>query len=314
MGAAEAAVIVMEAVATATATRIRGEKMQKFITILRLLALLIASVPALTFGSSFSKYPQVPLLKLSNDWKLLELYTEGDSSARVCYGKPSTHLRGITALISGEPSSLSLDSYGRAAKKAVESNIKASWTRLGKTSIKGQNGILAEVCESSAFGNLKMLQWITIKDSFVYVVTIGAHESEYSIRRKELMDILYTFELKDSPLDWLDPKKHSFLTSVFDSLSRQVRAIALRGMTANPAPNNKDASAQTCASVLLDALPDEGQNQKAQELMQTFFRSKIFQKKLWPAYSEVLSKHFKALGPAWETEMQLYIASRYFGF
>lgn len=288
--------------------------MKRIFQVLYFLSIALIAIPTLTFGGTFSKYPHCPLIKLSSEWKLLELYPDGESVVRATYGKPSTHMRGITVLISGEPTEISLDAYGRASKKAVELNPKSTWTRLGKVSVKGQKGILAEVIENSAFGNIKMLQWMTIKDSFAYVITIGSHESEFSSRRKELMDVIYSIELKDSPLDWLTTGQKSSITSVFEELIEKVKKISLRGLSAKPAPGSEDANVQTCSSVLLDTLPEETQNEKTQELMQAFFTSEAFQKELWPMYTKMLSKHFKSLGPAWETEMQIYIASRYFGY
>ena len=288
--------------------------MQKLYQTLCLLVAVLTTLSTLAFGSSLSKYPCYPLIKLSSDWRLLQLYPEGESSVRVSYGKPSTHLRGVTVLISGEPTEIGLDAYGRSAKKVIESNPKSSWTRLGKVSVKGQKGILAEAVENSTCGDIKMLQWITVKDSFAYVITLGSHESEFSSRRKEFMDIIYSLELKDSPLDWLSANQQDSLTSIFEELTQQVKKISLRDLSAKPAPSCEDANVQTCGNILLDTFPDESQSKKVRKLMQAFFMSEAFQKELWPAYTKILSTHFKTLGPAWETEMQIYITSRYFGF
>jgi len=241
---------------------------------------------------------------------------------RSTFIKKSKGPRGLSAVVATETSDLSLEAYGKAVKKLIQEDPKCEWRKLGFLKSGLDKGLLAEIDHPSPYGPITMLQFITKRNKTFFILTLAANKEEFIEKRSEFMQIVRSFELAKSPLDWLKPKQSTVLLSIFEELkkSAEKRILAQKApqkaepyapesitQAALPPLKKEKGDIQPCASVLLEQIGKASLEHTSCEMMGIFFASEEFQKRLWPKFGEVIHKHFGHLGPAWELEALLFI-------
>lgn len=108
-----------------------------------------------------------------------------------------------------ETVNVSLKDYLKAVKQIHISQPNTHWRDLGKFKFIAGEGRLTEISSRSAFGEIKMLQAIFLKDQTAYILTAAAQKKDYIKQQRALLQSLQSLTLAPdlySPL----PEKQSF--------------------------------------------------------------------------------------------------------
>lgn len=90
---------------------------------------------------------------------------------------------------------LSQKEYVKAVKEIHVSDPHTTWRNLGKFSMKAGVGNLTEITSTSAWGTVKMLQAILVKDNKAYILTAAFLKQDYPQFQKEILESLHSLSL-----------------------------------------------------------------------------------------------------------------------
>ena len=104
---------------------------------------------------------------------------------------------------------VSLKEYIKAVKGMHLSQKGTSWRDLGKFKLKEGDGRLTEISTTSAWGEVKMLQAIYIRDHKAYILTAAVLKKDYPNLQEKILESLQSLSLVPDLLTSV-PQKQSF--------------------------------------------------------------------------------------------------------
>lgn len=119
-----------------------------------------------------------------------------------------------------EATDLSLKEYIKAVKEVHESDLHVAWRDLGELTFRGGKGRLGEVCNSTPFGEMKILQGILVRDGCAYILTGASLQEEFSEHRSSLVAAIRSLTfLPDLFSAIADPQTRETLKTRFEDLT-----------------------------------------------------------------------------------------------
>lgn len=136
-------------------------------------------------------------------------------------GPGSTLFRPSINLTVEEEVDLSLKGYVKAVKEVHLSDAKTKWRDLGKFQMQAGEGRLTELTTPSAWGEVKMLQTLFVKDKKAYILTAAFLKEDLAKWQKEILASLRSLTLiPDLFAPISDPLARSSFETFFRSLGQ----------------------------------------------------------------------------------------------
>ena len=165
-----------------------------------------------------------------------------------------------------EEVNVSLSDYVLAVKKIHEADPNNRWRDLGKFWTHSRESRLTEIESRSEYGQIRLMQLITLKNKTAYIITASALKEEFSNFYQDFQSVFRFFNVTADLIGALpDPTKRYNLQSQIDSLG----------------------------AVLNEARPSNASLEKA-------FSQEEFQKKSYPPFQNSIIHDYSAMGAYWQ--------------
>lgn len=155
-----------------------------------------------------------------SEWEIAQLKTPSPYIQVGFLGKGTTTFRPSISLAIEEVD-VSLKEYVKAVKEIHQGDPLAQWRDLGKFVTQAGVGRLTEISTSSAWGEIKTLQAIVVKEKTAYILTAAVLKKEFSLFQEQILGSFRSMVLIPdiwSPIT--DSAKKEGLRALFASLGQ----------------------------------------------------------------------------------------------
>ena len=111
-------------------------------------------------------------------------------------GKGSSEFR-PSITFATEQVDVSLKEYVRAVKKIHTEDPNISWRDLGEFKMQAGNGRLVEISSPSAWGDVKILQAIFVKEHTAYILTGSVLKEEFIKHQSDFLGAFRSLSIRD---------------------------------------------------------------------------------------------------------------------
>lgn len=164
-----------------------------------------------------------------------------------------------------EKVNISLHQYIQCVKKIHTADPNTKWRDLGDHKSSMGVGRLVEIEMKLPQGPFKVLQFLSLKDNTVYILTMGILKSEFTQYVPEFEKILQTLCLTCDLTDKVDPMKKTTLTKLIDDLHKDLKSAQQYKLSSEEA-----------------------------------FQTTSFQEKAWLPFQSKIIEDFSEMGPYWQ--------------
>lgn len=115
---------------------------------------------------------------------------------------------------------LSMAEYLKAVKEIYERTPQNRFRQLGKIKTGAGDSQLIEIDTKTEWGDIRMMQMITLKDKIAYIVTVAAQKEEFGTLIKEFHQSLQSFTLTDDLFIPVGKKRGNSLRQAFEAIKK----------------------------------------------------------------------------------------------
>lgn len=183
--------------------------------------------------------------------------------------------------LSAEETDLDLNSYLRVIKSIHEASPDTEWRRLGTLQTTAGPATLTQIDSKTAWGDIRMMQSIIVRNKMAYIVTATALQEEFPHFYKEFFQAIQSITIKQKDFaDVSNPQKREILKREYESLKR-------------------------AWSKTFHEMAGEEQNQifSSYALAEVSFEDENFQERHWEPFQAFLREEFNDLGAEWRNDL-----------
>src|SRR5207253_2333301 len=97
-----------------------------------------------------------------------------------------------------EETDVSLKEYIKSVKEIQMADSSSKWRDLGRFAMKGGTGRLTEMASQSAWGEIKILQAILVKDKKAHILTTAILKEDFPKYQKDLLAALQSLQFAEN--------------------------------------------------------------------------------------------------------------------
>jgi len=181
------------------------------------------ALPFILLASEASGVNPIPLFDPPSGWQFA-LPTSLPSCIQIgFFGKGSTSFRPSINLAIEEVD-VGLKEYVKAVKEIHLSEPGTTWRDLGKFKTRSGEGRLAEIGMTNAFGPIKMLQMIVVKEKTAYILTAATHRNDFLRVQETILQAFQTLRLEPDLFSPLPEGKRKRFDEFFSQIGQALES------------------------------------------------------------------------------------------
>lgn len=186
-----------------------------------------------------------------------------------------------------EKTDSTIEEYLNAIKTMNQLDRCTRWSRLGTMPSQAGELYLTQLDTQSKWGEVRMIQAITIQDGVVYVLTATALRTEFSKYCSDFFKAIQSFAINKNASEMIvDPQKQQLLKTGLKQLQESWKAIYLKTSPSNEPPSPRN-------------------------IPQSIFESNEFKTK-WVAFEQMVDKNFAEMGDSWKAYLYKQVKEELF--
>lgn len=131
------------------------------------------------------------------EWEIAQLQNPSPYLQVAFFGK-SLHGFRPSINYAVEEVDVSLKEYLKSVKEIQMADPNSKWRDLGRFAMKGGTGRLTEMASPSAWGEIKILQAILVKNKKAHILTTAILKEDFPKHQKELLQTLQSLQFADT--------------------------------------------------------------------------------------------------------------------